>query len=111
MRADQLGQIHNDALAGTIDAKTFARRKIEVEVEVEGILSTGAVWFSFKAGNPALEEYDKTLYAERYEEFKSGRKTKDQIVDDVLRWRSIAGAAKTNEAYYMEQYETLRSGG
>jgi hypothetical protein len=108
MRADQLSQIHKDALAGTIDAKTYARRK--VEVEVEGILATGAVWPSLKAGDAALDQYDKTFYTQLYEEFKSGTKTKDQVVVDVLGWRSITAASKTNEDYYMEQYEQLRSG-
>jgi hypothetical protein len=108
-RADRLAQIHKDALAGSIDAKTYARRKIEVEVE--GILSTGAVWAAFKGSDATLDQYDVAFFLEQHEQFKSGTKTKEQIVDDVLQWRSIAGAAWTNERYYMDQYEKLRSGG
>jgi hypothetical protein len=108
-RADRLAQIHKDALAGSINAKTYARRKIEVEVE--GILSTGAIWAAFKGSDATLDQYDVTFYLKQHEEFKSGKKAKEQIVDDVLQWRSIAGAAWTNERYYMDQYEKLRSGG
>jgi hypothetical protein len=104
-RSPRFDQIHKDAIAGRIDAKTFARRKIELEVE--GILRMGAIWFEVKAGNPALDEYDKHFYAEEHEVFKSGAKTKEQIVDEVLQWRNINAAAMTNEQWYMERYERL----
>jgi hypothetical protein len=107
-RADRLEELHRDAQTGTIDAKTYARRK--VDVEVEGMLRTGEMWAESKAGDTTLDRYDDHFYAEEYAAFKSGAKTKDQLVDDVLQWRNINAAALTNEKYYMQQYDGLRAG-
>ena len=85
-------------------------RGAKIEVEVDGILSTGAIWLELKAtGGATLDEYDKHFFAAEAEAVKTGAKTKAQIVDEVLQWRNINAASKTNQRWYMEQYDQLRS--
>lgn len=91
-----------EAAAKKIDAKTYARRI--VEIEVEGMLRMGLVWLEIKGGDKKLDKYDKDFFAAQYKDFKDGKKTKKEIVDAVLTWKNGIKRSKTNEQYYMDQY-------
>ena len=93
-------------------AKKYAHDKIEAEVE--GMLRLGEVWFDTKAkylGTKAHEfdKYDQEFYLGEYEFFKNRRKTKEDIVTDVLQRTFTTGSlkGKTEEQYYVEQYQEL----
>jgi Domain of unknown function (DUF4157) len=93
-------------------AKKYAHDKIEAEVE--GMLRLGEVWFETKAkylGTKVHEfdKYDSEFYLAEYESFKNGKKTKDDIVKDVLQRTFTTGSikGKTEEQYYIEQYQGL----
>jgi hypothetical protein len=85
-----------------VDAKGFARRK--VELEVEGMLRMGKIWDEIKAGNKALDKYDGDFFFGPYSQVKAGKKTAADIRDEVLRWKNGIDKTKTNEQYYMNQY-------
>jgi hypothetical protein len=85
-----------------------------VEGEVEGMLRLGEVWFETKAkylGNQAhkFDSYDKEFFLAEYQSFKDNKKTKDDIVKDVLQRTYETGTlnGKTVEQNYMEQYQSL----
>lgn len=85
-----------------------------VEGEVEGMLRLGEVWFETKAkylGKKAhdFDKFDKDFYLGEYQSFKDKKKTKDDIVKDVLQRKYDSGSlkGKTVEQNYMEQYQGL----
>jgi hypothetical protein len=93
-------------------AKKYAHDTIEVEVE--GMLRLGEVWFETKAkylGNKAHEfdKYDDAFYLSEYTDFKNKKKTKEQIITDVLNRKYETGKdkGKTTEQYYIEAYQGL----
>jgi len=98
---------------GTLDAKTYAYKT--VELEVEGMLRLGEVWFEMKKNVPK-DKQSKTADAEfflsDYEAVKNGKKTKDQLVKDVLKRTYDTGAlkGKTVEQNYMDDYKSLSGG-
>ena len=53
------------------------------------------------------DKYDQQFFLTEYQSFKEGKKTKDDIVKDVLRRVYDTGTlrGKTVEQTYMEQYE------
>lgn len=84
------------------------------EGEVEGMLRLGEVWFETKAkylGKQAhaFDKYDTEFYLAEYQSFKDKKKTKDDIVQDVLKRKYETGTlkGKTVEQFYMEQYQDL----
>jgi hypothetical protein len=110
IRAPKFAEVYKDAAAGKLTNKSYARKK--VELEVEGMLQLGEVWFETKKS--AGKEKDKTwsshdgeFYLEEYEAYKAGKKSKDDIVNEVLKWKYSQGtdAGKTVEQFYMEQYD------
>lgn len=95
---------------GSLDAKSFARKT--VELEVEGMLKLGEVWLQTK--KEAKKEKDKTwsshdsqFYLQQYLDFQAGKITKDDIVNSVLHSKYTEGEdkGKTPEEVYMKQYE------
>jgi hypothetical protein len=102
IRKPEFDEATKQASAKKIDAKTFARRK--VELEVEGMLRMGKIWFEIKGGDKKLDKYDNDFFEAQYEDFKAKKKTKEQIVDEVLKWKNGADPSKTNEQFYMDQY-------
>lgn len=102
IRKPEFDENTKEASAKKIDAKTFARRK--VELEVEGMLRMGKVWVEIKGGDKKLDKYDADFFNAQYQDFKTGKKTKKQIIDEVLQWKNGADPAKTNEQFYMDQY-------
>lgn len=115
IRAPKFQKIHSEAAKGSkgsLTAKTYAYQK--VEQEVEGMLRLGQVWFEVKkqAKGKEWDAHDGEFYLSEYQEFKKGKKTKDDIIKDVLgrKYTEGASAGKTVEAFYTEQYEQLSGG-
>jgi uncharacterized protein DUF4157 len=103
IRQPQIEKITERAIAGNITAKEFARQK--VEVELEGMLRLGEIWIKTKeSGSKEWDRYDDEFYLSHYQAIKSGKKTKDQVVNEVLQWKNGVDSTKTNEEFYMEQY-------
>jgi hypothetical protein len=107
----------NAAAAGGAKTDAAAAKKFahdNVEAEVEGMLRLGEVWFETKknfSGSQAhkFDQYDDEFYLSEYNSFKSHRKTKEDIVKDVLQRRYDTGTlrGKTVEQFYIEQYQGL----
>jgi hypothetical protein len=83
-----------------------------VEGEVEGMLRLGEVWFETKAkylGKQAhsFDQYDSQFFLSEYQSVKDKKKTKEDVIKDVLTRKYETGAlkGKTVEQNYMEQYE------
>ncbi len=100
------------AKTDAVAAKKYAYDN--VEAEVEGMLRLGEVWFETKAkylGHKAhdFDRYDQEFYLAEYKSFKDRRKTKDDIVKDVLARTYDSGTirGKTTEQYYIEEYQSL----
>jgi len=100
------------AKTDTAAAKQYAHDK--VEAEVEGMLRLGEVWFETKAkylGKQAhaFDKYDKDFFLAEYQSFKDKKKTKDDIINDILQREYETGTlkGKTVEQNYMDQYQRL----
>jgi hypothetical protein len=112
----QANELYNEAKKGTkgmYTAKQYAAKN--VEIEVEGMLKTGEIWFEMKktiGKGSQWNKYDDDFFLSRYQEFKKDKKTKDDIVKEVLNWKYTAGKdkGKTVEQYYMEQYKLISGG-
>jgi hypothetical protein len=102
IRKPQFAAVTKDAAEKKLTPKQFARKN--VELEVEGMLRLGMVWFDIKGGAKKLDKYDRDYYGAEYQAYKDGTKTKAQITDEVLAWRNGGDPSKTNEQYYMDQY-------
>ncbi|HKV78351.1 MAG TPA: DUF4157 domain-containing protein [Candidatus Sulfotelmatobacter sp.] len=99
--------------AGGVTAKQYAYKI--VEQEVEGMLRLGEVWVEMKKNAPAGEDwskYDSEFFLSEYEDFKNKRKTKDDIIKDVLqRVRHHEPHPEwTTEQFYMDQFNSLSGG-
>ncbi len=91
-------------------AKKYARDIITLEVE--GMLRSGKVWTEAKkalGGGKNLDKYDDDFFREEWADFHAKRKTKAEIVTEVLTWTYTTGvdAGKTHEQYYVEQYKGI----
>ena len=98
---------------GTLDAKTYAYKT--VELEVEGMLRLGKIWFEIKKTMPTgkkTDDYGPQFYLPDYEAVKSGKKSKDDLVKDVLKRVYDSGdlKGKTVEQKYMKDYQDLSGG-
>jgi hypothetical protein len=98
---------------GKLTAKEYAYKK--VELEVEGMLRLGEVWFETKktiGGGKALSKYDKEYYLSMYQNFKAGKITKEDIIKGVLKGVYSEGVnqGKTAEQTYMEEYTRISRG-
>jgi hypothetical protein len=98
---------------GSLDAKAYAKKI--VEIEVDGMLRLGKVWFEMKKNTPKGEKWDShdgEFYLSEYQHFKDGKKTKDDIVKDVLArtYKEGKDAGKTIGQYYMDQYNNFANG-
>jgi hypothetical protein len=110
IRHPQFQETDRRAAAGTMTARDYARRN--VELEVEGMLNLGEAWFEIKraAGDASWDRYDRENYLHIYQDYRAGRKTKDQIVTEVLTWQNGLDRTKTNEEYYMAMHARLSGG-
>jgi hypothetical protein len=82
------------------------------EQEVEGMLRLGETWFKLKStggAHPGWDTYDQRFFLSEYEAVKTGNKTKDDVVRDVLQRVYETGTlrGKTVEQYYMDDYNRL----
>jgi hypothetical protein len=84
-----------------------------VELEVEGMLRLGEVWFETKKHlgpkSRKFDTYDEQFYLAEYESFKKKQKTKEDIITDVLQRKYDTGTlkGKTVEQFYLEEYQGL----
>jgi hypothetical protein len=98
---------------GTLTAREYAYKM--AEQEVEGMLRLGETWFKLKATggpHPGWDAYDQKYFLSEYEAVKAGKKTKNDIVNDVLHRVYETGTlrGKTVEQYYMDAYNTVSGG-
>jgi hypothetical protein len=116
VRGDRFRAIHIAAVKGGrgnqggIDAKTYARRT--VDLEVEGMLKTAEVWLAAKKeagkeGDATWAANDTHFYVKQYELYKAGKVSKEQIATNVLKsvYPEGTDAGMTVEEFYMKQYE------
>jgi hypothetical protein len=114
IRSERLAGVEKEALKGSkgkLTAKDYAYKK--VEIEVEGMLRTGEVWFNMKAKlgtDPKWDKYAGDFFLAEYKEYKDGKKSKDDIIKDVLNRSSSAAPGKTTEQMYMDQYNDISGG-
>jgi Zn-dependent peptidase ImmA (M78 family) len=107
MRKKRSDTIKKLASQRRITAKQYAYRI--VRLEIEAMLNTGLVWFKMrKKGYKGRKwsKYDKDFYLSSYKAFKTGKKTKNQLIKDALKRTYKTGifAGWTVERYYMAQY-------
>jgi hypothetical protein len=110
IRLPQFQLVHKAGREGKIDAREYARRT--VELEVEGMLRLGKIWSETKrimGGGKALDKYDAPYYLAEFTAVRKGKKTQAQIVADVSARKYSEGTnkGKTAEQVYMEQFEEL----
>ena len=79
------------------------------------MLRMGEIWFKTKktiGKSKKWNKYDKTFYLSEYKAFKDGKKTKDDIVKNVLQRKYPSGKVKgkTVEQFRIEQYKRLSGG-
>lgn len=116
VRAPKFAELDKEAAKGekgTLSAKDYAYKS--VELEVEGMLRLGEVWFETKKASGMgkdWDKYDSDFYYSEYKAFKEGKKTKDEIVKEVLKRVYDSGTlkGKTVEQYYMDEYKKLSGG-
>jgi hypothetical protein len=113
LRAPKFAAIDTEAAKGskgTLSAKDYAYKT--VELEVEGMLRLGEIWFEMKKTGPKSGEWDKydaDFFLSEYKAVKDGKKTKDDTIKDVLkRVRNHEPHPEwTVEQYYMDAYKSL----
>jgi hypothetical protein len=116
IRAPKFAALATEAIKGSTGALTARSYAYKMaEQEVEGMLRLGETWFKLKTvggAHPEWEAYDQRFFLSEYAAVKAGKKTKDDIVRDVLQRVYETGAlrGKTVEQYYMDDYDQ-RSGG
>ncbi len=116
IRAPKFAALTTEAVkgsGGTLSARNYAYKM--AELEVEGMLRLGETWFKHKAAggaHPEWNAYDQKFFLSEYEQVKAGRKTKDDVVRDVLSRVYETGTlrGKTVEQYYMDNYNRLSGG-
>jgi hypothetical protein len=112
IRQPALSGLAQQASAGTIDARGYARGV--VGQEVQGMLRLASVWLDVKAtmgGGHELDRWDAPNYVREYRDVQAGRRTQADIVTAVLGTRYTQGTlrGKTTEQNYMEQATQLRA--
>ena len=116
LRAPKFAELQKEAGKGTtgsLTPKQYAYKM--VELEVEGMLRLGEIWFETKKAAPKgsiPSTYDAPFYLPDYEAVKSGKKTKDDLVKEVLSRVYDSGTlvGKTVEQYYLESYNRVSGG-
>jgi len=113
LRAPKVAALGKEAVkgsAGTLTAKQYAYRR--TELEVEGMLRLGQIWFETKKAAPKgsiPSTYDAPFFLTDYQAVNDGKKTKDDVVRDVLSRTYDTGTlkGKTVEQYYIDDYNRL----
>jgi hypothetical protein len=112
IRQPAISALQQQAAAGTIDARGYARGI--VGQEVQGMLRLAKVWLDVKAtmgGGHELDRWDSPNYVTQYRDVQAGRRTEAQVVTDVLGTRYTQGTnrGKTIEQNYVDQATQLRA--
>lgn len=112
-RFEELDKEATKGTKGKLTAEQYAYKNIELEVE--GMLNLGEIWFEMKktiGKDIEWNKYDNEFYLGEYQEFKEGKKTKDDIVKEVLKREYSEGKdkGKTHEQYYKELYKNIAGG-
>ena len=109
IRKPTFAEINRDAASGSIDAKQFARRV--VEQEVDGMLRLGEVWFETKKarGGTDWDKYDHEFYLSEYQDVREKRKTRDDIVNNVLLGCAITSRIRSGRLSSTTWISTRRS--
>jgi hypothetical protein len=114
IRAPKLAGFQKEAAKGTkskLTAKQYAYNMLEQEVE--GMLRTGEIWFDMKKSlpkDPKYDVYDSDFFLASYKSVKEGKKTKDDIVKDLLKSPSGVDKTKTHEQFFIDQFNDLQAG-
>ncbi len=116
IRAPKFAELGKEAAKGTkgkLTAKEYAYKI--VELEVEGMLRMGEIWFEMKktiGKGEKWDKYDSEFFLSEYKQFKEGKKTKEDIIKDVLKRVRHHEPHKgmTVEQHYMEDYKELSGG-
>jgi hypothetical protein len=110
IRADTLSAVGAEARKGsrgTLTAKQFAYKT--VEVEIEAMLSLGEVWIATKkqfGSDKKWDQYDEDFFVGLYRAYKAGTKKKEGIIKEVLQWphNDDESENQTTEDYYVQMY-------
>lgn len=116
LRAPKFAELTKEATKGskgTLSASQYAYKM--VEQEVEGMLRLGEIWFETRKTapkDPKTDVYNAPFFLPDYEAVKNGKKTKDDLVKEVLKRVYDTGTlkGKTVEQYYTEYYEKFSGG-
>jgi hypothetical protein len=116
LRAPKVAELVKEAAKGskgTVTAKQHAYNR--TEQEVEGMLRLGEIWFETKKTmpkGPKTNIYDAPFFLPDYLAVKSGKKTKDDLVKEVLKRVYDTGTlkGKTVEQYYIDEYNRVSGG-
>jgi hypothetical protein len=116
IRAPKFAELTQEAVKGSggkLTANEFAYKM--AEQEVEGMLRLGQVWFEMKktiGADAEWNKYDNYFFLSEYQAFKEGKKTKDDVVKNVLKRTYDTGtlSGKTVEQYYMDEYKRVSGG-
>ena len=79
------------------------------------MLRLGEIWFEMKKAGPKggeWDKYDADFYLSEYKAFKDGKKTKDDMIKNVLKrvYSSGTDKGKSVEQFYMDEYKSLSGG-
>jgi hypothetical protein len=112
IRQPALSGLAQQASAGTVDARGYARGV--VGQEVQGMLRLAKVWLDVKAtmgGGRDLDRWDAPNYVREYRDVQAHRRTEADIVTSVLGTRYTQGTlrGKTVEQNYVDQATRLRA--
>lgn len=115
IRAPKFEEVGKAALKGKKTDEAAARQYAysNVELEVEGMLRLGEIWFEMKKAKGTAakdwDQYDEFFFLAEYRAFKDKKKTKDQIVKETLQRKYEGGplTGKTTEQLYIEHYKEI----
>jgi hypothetical protein len=112
-RSSAFADIDKKAQAGTISAQQYAHDT--VAQEAEGMLKLAEVYGGYRdsLSNADRARLDGEYYWGEYQDVKAGRKTKEQVIQEVLKSTYSTGvdAGKTAEQYYIEEYNKMHPPG
>jgi hypothetical protein len=110
MRSSAFADLAKKAHEGTLGATQFAHDC--VAQEVEGMMRLAQVYAGYRdsLSNTDRARLDSQYYWGEYQEVQSNKKTKEQIIQDVLHrvYPSGADAGKTVEQHYIDEYNRVK---
>jgi hypothetical protein len=101
-------EVERRGAAGEITAEQYAHDT--TAVEVDGMLRTAEIWAAQRDSvtDPAQRaRLDGENYYAEYQDFRAGRRTREDIIQDVLN-RTYPGGTQTVRQFYVDQYNSMR---